>query len=200
MTAATGGAYPASMTVDAPDQVDRWRPLVQWLLAIPHFLVLEVLEVLAFVAALVSWFAIVVTGKDIEGLQGLRMMRLRYMMRTQVYATFMVEEYPPFAFATTGADPGDVARVRVEVEPQLEDRNRLTTFFRLLLALPHFLALAVLMLGAAICVVIGFFAVLITGGWPDGLRRFVLGVMRWGVRVQAYVYLLTDEYPPFSLD
>ena len=47
---------------------------------------------------------------------------------------------------------------------------------------------------------IAFFAVLFTGSWPVGLRDFVLGVMRWGVRVQAYCWLLTDEYPPFALD
>jgi hypothetical protein len=42
--------------------------------------------------------------------------------------------------------------------------------------------------------------VLFTGRWPDGLRDFVIKVMRWGVRVQAYFLLLTDEYPPFALD
>jgi hypothetical protein len=47
---------------------------------------------------------------------------------------------------------------------------------------------------------IAFFAVLFTGRWPDGLRSFLLGVMRWALRVEAYLLLLTDEYPPFSLD
>jgi hypothetical protein len=48
-------------------------------------------------------------------------------------------------------------------------------------------------------VFIGFFAVLITGGYPQGLRDFLVGVYRYNVRVQAYVGLLTDQYPPFTL-
>src|SRR5690606_34717105 len=143
------------------------------------------------------WFAILFTGKDLEGLQSLRMLHLRYMMRTTTYATFLVEEYPPFTFPTTGADPGDVARVRVDITPEVEGRNRLTVFFRLILALPHLIVLAVLTLASVVCVVIAFFAVLFTGRWPDGLRGFVVNVMRWQVRLQAYMALLTDEYPPF---
>jgi hypothetical protein len=51
-----------------------------------------------------------------------------------------------------------------------------------------------------VALVIAFFAVLFTGRWPEGLRSFVVGVMRWGTRVNAYLLLLTDKYPPFSLD
>ena len=200
MTATTGGAYPASFSVDSPERLDRWRPFVQWLLAIPHFLILEVLELLNGLATVVAWFAILFTGRDLEGLQGLRIMRMRYMMRTQAYAAFLVDGYPPFTFATTGAEPGDHAGVRIEVSPQLEERNRLTTFFRPILAIPHLIVMLLLALGAFVSVVIGAFAVLFTGSWPDGLRDFVARVMRRGVRVQAYLYLLTDEYPPFTLD
>jgi Domain of unknown function (DUF4389) len=46
---------------------------------------------------------------------------------------------------------------------------------------------------------VGFFAVLITGRWPDGLRDLVVGFFRWTLRVNAYHMLLTDRYPPFSL-
>jgi hypothetical protein len=200
MTAATAGAYPASFSVDAPERVANWRPLVHWLLAIPHFAVLYALNLIAEIAGLVSWFVILFTGKDIEGLQGVRMMYLRYSTRTALYAGFMVEEYPPFAFSTTGADPGDVPRVRVDITPQLEGRNRVTTFFRLILAIPHLLAIAVLGIGMFVCFVLAFFAVLFTGRWPAGLQEFVLKVMRWVLRFQAYLMLLTDEYPPFSLD
>ena len=45
-----------------------------------------------------------------------------------------------------------------------------------------------------------FFIVLFTGRWPDGLCTFVLGFMRWVTRVNAYAFLLTDEYPPFSME
>lgn len=200
MTAATGGAYPASFSVDTPEELARWRPFVQWFLAIPHLLILEVLEILNGLATLVAWFAILFTGRDLDGLQGLRLMRMRYMMRTQAYTAFLVDGYPPFTFETTGAEPGDHPGVRVAVTPQVEGRNRLTAFFRPLLAIPHLLVMLVLVIAAFVSVVIAAFAVLLTGSWPDGLRDFVTRVMRRGVRVQAYVYLLTDEYPPFTLD
>jgi hypothetical protein len=56
-----------------------------------------------------------------------------------------------------------------------------------------------LFIAATVVVFIGFFAVLITGGYPQGLRDFLVGVYRYNVRVQAYVGLLTDQYPPFTL-
>ncbi|HEX3794498.1 MAG TPA: DUF4389 domain-containing protein [Acidimicrobiales bacterium] len=65
--------------------------------------------------------------------------------------------------------------------------------------IPHFIVLLVLGIGAYVVIFISFFAVLITGSWPEGMRNYVVGVMRWGMRVAAYMYLMTDVYPPFSL-
>jgi hypothetical protein len=194
-----GSAYPAELTLDAPLQVARWRPLIAWLLAIPHFVVNYALNIVAEVLAIVSWFAIMFTGKLPEGIAGVQCMCLRYSSRASTYAGFLLEPYPPFTFATTGADPGDMPGLRVDYTPQLVDRNRLTVFFRVLLVIPHLIALVVLGIGAFVCIVIGFFAVLITGAWPEGLRGYIVKVLRWGTRFQAYCYLLTDEYPPFEL-
>ena len=112
----------------------------------------------------------------------------------------MREEYPAFSFTSSAGDPGDDPRVRVDVQPQLTGRNRVTVFFRFLLAIPHFLVLGLLAIGAYIAGIVAFFTVLFTGRWPEGMMKFVLGVARWGVRAQAYYLMLTDEYPPFSLD
>ena len=69
------------------------------------------------------------------------------------------------------------------------------------LAIPHYLFLTVLVVGALFAVVIAWFAILFTGSYPKGLFDYVVGVMRWGLRVNAYTSLLvTDQYPPFSLD
>lgn len=194
-----GSAFPAAMTFDAPLQVARWRPLIAWLLAIPHLIVAYALNIVSDVLAIVSWFAILFTGKLPEGIAGVQCMCLRYGTRAQTYAGFLYEPYPPFTFESTGADPGDLQVMRIDYTPQYEDRNRLTVFFRILMVIPHVIVLAVLGIGAFICIVIGFFAVLITGAWPEGLRSFILNVLRWSVRLQAYMYLLTDEYPPFEL-
>lgn len=200
METAFGAGYPASLAVDSPEQIARWRPFVQWLLALPHFVVLYALGILSGIVALVSWFVILFTGKLPVGLAGVQVMYLRYSNRVTAYAGFLLESYPPFIFGTEDQDPGEYPGVRVDFTPQLEDRNRLTTFFRFILAIPHLIALFFVGIAASVAWFIGAFAVLFTGSWPEGLRRFVVGSMRWTLRVNAYTVLLTDEYPPFSLD
>jgi hypothetical protein len=94
-------------------------------------------------------------------------------------------------------DPGtDPARLSVQYPDHL---SRVMIFFKGILLIPHFLALIVLGIGAYIAGAIAFFAVIFTGKWPQGLRDYVVNVVRWGFRVQAYMLLMTDVYPPFSL-
>jgi hypothetical protein len=192
--------YPATFRLDPPERVANWRPLVHWLLVIPHLVVVYVLQIVAEVLAIVSWFIILITGSLPEGIANFQVMFLRYYARTVTYAAFLREEYPPFSFATVSADPGDDPRVRLDVTPALTSRNRLTVAFRIILAIPQLIAVALLGIAAAVVVIIGFFAVLFTGRWPAGLRDFLVGYGRWWVRVEAYALLLTDEYPPFSLE
>lgn len=195
-----GQAYPATLEIDRADRIANWRPIVQWLLAIPHFIVLSFLNLVAEVVSIIGWFAIVFTGKLPEGLANLVCLYVRYNNRAVAYAGFLREEYPPFTFETVPADPGTYPPVRTGFVPELEDRNRLTVGFRFILVIPQLIVLSVLGLLAFLVFVIAFFAVLFTGRWPEGLRTFVVGVMRWSTRVTAYFYLLTDEYPPFSLE
>lgn len=190
---------PATFTIDAPEKVANWRPLVQWILAIPHFLILYGLRVLSEAIALISWFAILFTGSLPEGLANIQMMYTRYEIRTYTYVAFMREEYPPFNFGTTASDGGEDPRTRVDFAPTLTDRNRLTVAFRIILVIPHVIVLAFLGIAAAIVTLIAFFAVLFTGRWPEGMRSFVLDVLGWYLRVATYFLLLTDEYPPFTL-
>jgi hypothetical protein len=192
--------YPAAFELDRAEHIANWRPLVHWLLIIPQAIVLYVLGIVASVVAFIAWFAILFTGKLPEGLGNLIALYIRYSNRVSAYYMFMREEYPPFAFDTTPQDPGDYPPVRTQFAPELENRNRLTTFFRYLLAIPQFIVLAVLGFVAFFAVIGGFFAVLFTGKWPQGLQEFVLGVLRWNTRVSAYALLLADEYPPFSLE
>ena len=190
----------ATFTFDPPERIANWRPLVHWLLAIPHLVIVNVLQTVSEVLAIISWFAILFTGKLPSGLASFQAMYLRYTLRTFTYFGFLREEYPPFGFATVNEDPGDDSRVRVNAVPLLEGRNRLTTAFRLILAIPQIIVLVFLGIAVFFVGIVAFFAVLFTGRWPAGLRDFVLGVGRWWLRVNAYILLLTDDYPPFSLD
>jgi hypothetical protein len=87
----------------------------------------------------------------------------------------------------------------VGLTTQLTDRNRLTVGLRFLWIIPIALYMVVMAIAACFVYIAAFFAVLFTGRWPSGMRNFILGVTRLGVRVQAYGRLLVDEYPPFSL-
>jgi hypothetical protein len=195
-----GQAYPATFEVDRAERIAHWRPLVQWLLAIPHFAILYGLQLVARAVAVISWFAILFTGKLPEGLASLLCLYIRYNNRACAYAGFLREEYPPFVYDTVAPEPGNYPPVRTGFAPELEDRNRVTVGFRLILAIPQLIVVAVLGIAAIVVWLIALFAVLFTGRWPEALRTFIVGYMRWVTRVEAYVGLLTDKYPPFSLD
>ncbi len=196
----TAGAYPATFTFDPPEKVANWRVIGNIVLAIPHFIVLYVLNFVAQILAFVAWILGVFTGKVPEGILTFIAMFIRYSTRVNIYASFLKEEYPPFSFETTFADPGDDPRVRVDFIGETEGRNRLTIFFRILLTIPHLIVLALIGIVAIFVYIIGWFAVLFTGRWPVGLRNFVIGLTRWSTRLNAYMYLLTDTFPPFSFE
>jgi hypothetical protein len=92
--------------------------------------------------------------------------------------------------------------VHLEIDyPDVEqDLNRWLPLVKWFLVIPHVIVLVVLAIIAFFAVVFAWFAILLTGRYPKGLFDFVVGVGRWGLRVQAYAFLLvTDRYPPFSL-
>jgi ABC-type multidrug transport system fused ATPase/permease subunit len=195
---ATTGSYPARVEIDPPEETVRWRPLVQWFLAIPHLFVLNALQSVTQALAIISWFAILFTGRLPTGVASFQGMYVRYWLRTMSYVAFLREEYPGFTYTTATAEPGDDPRVRVDVAPEIDDRDRLTTAFRLILAIPHIVVLAVLAVVVLVVALVAVVVVLFTGRWPTGLRDFVIGVGRWWLRLEAYLLLLTDQYPPFS--
>ena len=133
-----------------------------------------------------------------DGMFRFMSMCLRVSWRSSSYQYFMREPYPEWDFTSASADPGgDPATVSIDEPGEL---NRWLPFVKWLLAIPHYVVLFFLFIGLFFVVLIGFFAVLFTGRWPEGLREYVVGVHRWGLRVVAYIFYMTDEYPPFSLD
>jgi hypothetical protein len=199
MESAPAPAYPATLGIEPAEHVANWRPLVHWLLVIPHLIVLGFLGMVAGIVAIIAWFAILFTGKLPEGLAGFQALYVRYANRAYTYQWFLREEYPPFAFDLEAADPGQVAGVRTDFEYELEGRNRLTTAFRWILAIPHFIVLGLIAIGVFFVVLVAFFIVLFTGRWPAAGAQFVEGFLRWNTRLSAYAFLLTDEYPPFTM-
>jgi hypothetical protein len=194
---ASASAYPVQLELESPLAVARWRPLVHWLLAIPQLFVVYIVNSVLGLLALVAWFAILFTGNIPTGLFDFMAMALRYQWRVTSYLYFMRESYPPFEFDALNLDPGtDPARVSVAYPERL---SRGLIFVKWLLILPHIIALLFVGIGAVFVGIAGFFAVLFTGRWPQGMQTFLVGVVRWSTRVSAYLYLMTDAYPPFSL-
>ena len=106
---------------------------------------------------------------------------------------------PPPPPATPAAVGAADYPVHLDVDRQ-EEYSRFMPLVKWLLAIPHYLVLIVLGIGALLVVFVSFFAVLFTGRYPRGMFDFVVGVLRWALRVSAYAFLLvTDRYPPFTL-
>lgn len=191
--------YPATIEVQTPPRLANWRPLVQWILAIPHLIIAWALEYVTAAVAVVSWFVILFTGRLPEGLANFQIMIMRYTSRAQLYAGFLHEDYPPFDFAMSAQD-SNTTPVRLDVVPALENRNRLTVGLRLIWIIPAVLYAILIAIVGMIAWFLSFFAVLFTGRWPEGLHSWVMKMVRVFTRLTAYVSLLTDEYPPFSTD
>jgi hypothetical protein len=186
--------YPARFDVEYPEQLSRWKIFVKWLLAIPHFIIVYLLQIVGGVMVFIAFFAILFTKKWPRGMFDFMVQIQRWTMNTVVYAlTLQRDEYPPFS-----GDAGEYP-VRLEIDYD-ENLSRWMIFVKWLLIIPHLIVLLFLALAAYVVVFIAFFAILFTGRYPRGMFDFVTGVLRWSVRVNAYgQWLVTDRYPPFSL-
>src|SRR3954447_109021 len=88
--------------------------------------------------------------------------------------------------------------ISYEADPALEGRNRLTTFFRYIVAIPWLIVAYVYGFVAEIVAIIAWFAIVFTGKYPQGLYDFNAGYLRMTSRTNSFLYLLTDEFPPFG--
>jgi Domain of unknown function (DUF4389) len=190
--------YPAQLEFHADRHISRWRPLLQWLFAIPHLLVAQALSSLRSVLTLISLFTVLFTEQIPRPLFDMIAMTYRYEWRAMSYALFLHEDYPPFDFQPAAADDGVEPHTALSLAYP-EHLDRWKPLYKWFLAIPHYVVLAVLAIGAVFAVIGGFFAVIFSGEYPQAARDFLVGVYRYGLRVQAYVGLLTDRYPPFSL-
>ena len=208
-------AYPVNITVQpALRNRNRLTTFFRFFLAIPHIILVGgaafglgsgmggggrfsigteggLLGAVAAFLAIISWFTIVIAGAHILGIRQFTHFFMRWRVRAIAYLMLFRDEYPPF-----GDEPYPAS---IEIVDPAGERDRLTVGFRLILAIPHFIVLAFVMMGWCITTIVAWFAILLTGDYPQGLWDFGVGTMRWMLRVQAYMLLMVDEYPPFSL-
>jgi uncharacterized protein DUF4389 len=117
---------------------------------------------------------------------------VRFSTRVAAYLALLRDEYP-------STDEEQAVHIDI-LYPDAQELNRWLPLVKWLLAIPHYIVMALLLVGVVFCVIIAWFAILLTGRYPRPLFDYVVGVFRWWLRVAAYAFLLTtDRYPPFRL-
>ena len=217
MTAPALGAmatpYPARLAIDYPEKLDRFTTFFRLIWVIP------IAVVLGAITASGNQGMVTAAGEQIAGAGGGLLAGLafatalmivvrvhyprwwfdfareltRFGTRIGAYVGLLTDRYPSTV---------DEQSVHLEIDyPEVErDLNRWLPLVKWFLAIPHYVVLFFLIVGAVMAIVIAWFAILITGRYPRPLFNYVVGVARWSLRVNAYAFLLvTDRYPPFSL-
>jgi uncharacterized protein DUF4389 len=187
--------YPVRFDVEYPKRLSRWKIFLKWLFAIPHFIIVYLLQLVNGVLNFIAFFTILFTKKWPRGMFDFSLQFHRWTAKVFVYAILLLrDEYPPFS-----GDSGEYP-LTFDVEYR-EDLSRWMIFIKWLLVIPHLIVLLLLLIAAYVVVLIAFFAILFTARYPRGLFDFVVGTSRWFLRVSAYsTWLMTDRYPPFSLE
>ena len=185
------GAYPVRFDVEYPEKLSRLSTLARLILAIPQLLVIYALGTVVGIVTFIAWFAILFTRRYPKGLFDLVVGFNRWIANVYAYIALLRDEYPPFA-----TDPGRYA-VTYEVDYP-ENLSLWLIFVKWYLVLLHQIVLYFLGFFALVSAVIAWIAILITGRFPLRIFNYIVGVMRWYLRVTAYSSLMRDEFPPFS--
>jgi len=117
----------------------------------------------------------------------------RWAARANAYGSLLTGAYPPFSMDEEPDYP-----VRLTVQEQTTARNRLTTFFRCLMLIPHEAVLSILGIAIVFVGFVAWLAGVVLSRVPEPLHNFLRGYDCWTKCARAYGYLLVDEYPPFS--
>ncbi|HEY5640987.1 MAG TPA: DUF4389 domain-containing protein [Dehalococcoidia bacterium] len=190
--AAPAAGAPTQFDVEYPDGLSRLLIFVKWLLAIPHLIILYALGAVQAVITIVAFFAILFTTRYPEGLFKIAVGVMRWQANVYAYILLLRDDYPPFSW--------DAGQYPVTLDVEYPDTlNRWLPLIKWLLVIPNLIVLMVVALIAYLLIFIGWFAILFTGRFPRGMFDFVVGTMRWSLRLNAYTYLMRDEYPPFSM-
>ena len=186
------------LVVESPYELARWRPLVNWVLYIPHGLILNALQILARVVFFIYWLMLIFTGKLHPGMYNVMAMYERYNSRASGFLVGYSEIYPPFDFNMDHADNGAYPPVRLQLPevPHTATRSDALNVFK---AIPHYIVLMVFFIGAFFVAIAGWFAVLFTGAWPQGMRDFLVRLSNYYYRVWTYVTMVENDYPKFGL-
>jgi hypothetical protein len=214
---AAPSAYPLKIEGELDASLSRWLWIVKSVLVIPHLIVLAFLWFAFTLLTVVVFFAILFTGRYPRSIFDFNVGVMRWSWRVWFYSycALGTDRYPPFTLAEV---PDYPAQLEVAYPGELSRGLVLVKWW--LLALPHYLIVAVFTGGAwtglnaadngwalpsaggliSLMVLIAGIVLLFTSRYPRAIFDFVLGMDRWVARVLAYAALMTDVYPPFRMD
>jgi hypothetical protein len=183
--------HAARFEISYPSELNRWLPLVKWLLVVPHFIVLFFVGIGAFFVAIYAFFAVLFTGQWPRGAFDFLVGTFRWTYRVAAYFHLMVDEYPPFSLAD---DPNYPVRLNVDYPERIDNWRPLVQW---ILAIPYLFIAGVLYWLTGVMTIVAFFTVLFTKQIPRGAFELMTPGFRWNVRGNAYAVFMTDRYPPF---
>ncbi len=206
------GSYPIEVDIPEPGRQNRWVTGFRLLLALPAVALADTLvgfgstaagggttsAGLASTAAFLGWFYCLARGRMAEGLRNAAVYGIGYTSQVYGYLFFFTQRYPnsdpaTYEFANVfRSDP-----IRLTVADDLR-RSRLTTFFRLLLAIPHIVWLLLWGIVALFAALANGVVTLIRGTSPQGLHNFLAAYVRYQVHVLAYILLVANPFPGFA--
>jgi hypothetical protein len=190
MATAEAAPYPVIFEAAYPERSSRWKTLLRIFLAIPALIFWAVVVSAIDAVVVASWLAIIVRGRIPRWLFDFLAALYRWQSRALGYVLLLTEAYPPFE--------GDYP-----IDFDIRYPERLVRWkvlvWKIITAIPHVVILGFLWIGALLATILAWFFILFAGRYPKGLFDYVAGVIRWSVRVNAYILSLTDEYPPFNL-
>jgi len=189
---AAAADYPARLDIPYTEPLNRFLPLVKWLLAIPHYIMLAILYFAAWFGLIGAFFIVLFTGRYPPGLFQFFVGVMRWHERVTAYVLLMTDKYPAFSLEPVPDDP-----VQLEIEYPEDGVDRWRPLVAWLLAIPYLFAASIISYIAQILVFFAFFAILFTRKFPRGMFDIVLVSQRWMVRGYAYAAFMTTRYPPF---
>jgi hypothetical protein len=185
--------YPVRFEADYAERRSRLTVFFRLILVIPLAIAVFVYGIVASIAVIIAWFAIVITARYPDALYEFMAGYTRFITRVGGYALLLCDPYPRFSAA---GDPG--YPIRLEFADPLERYSRWKTFFRFILAIPILFLRYLLSVLVNIGAVAAWFVIVIMGHLPRGLFELMAWCVSYIARSDAYVFLLTETYPPFE--
>jgi hypothetical protein len=186
------GPYPIALSIEGGDGArNRLTTFFRLILAIPWAIVGSVYALVGLILVLISWIAVLILGRYPERLYEWVSGIQRYTARLGAFVLLLTDSWPTFGWGLEPAHP-----VQLAIAPRSESQSRLKALFRVILAIPLFIisyGIGFMVEGGMI---VSWLTIVFRGYQPTWLQTSMTALLAWHLRLNAYMALLTDVYPP----